>query len=181
MIELGSTGDPGRWSDEDGDERFQQCFSALACVVDERKEADVERQFLLRNASVGSQPRSQQRPAAFPRIDVNFVEAVAIVVASVLAASVIDGEVLLAPFLQSAIDVVLVGVDRRAWGDGGSQKGGDRDWLDVRQQVPHNLARTLNPPQNRRLLFGQSAPPTSPFQTPTMSPSPFLLTASGCP
>ena len=38
---------------------------------------------------------------------------------------------------QSAVDVVLVGVGRRAWGNGGSQKGGNRDLLDVRQQVPH--------------------------------------------
>jgi hypothetical protein len=66
-----------------------------------------------------SQPGAQLRPAALHRIDVNLVEAVAVFVADVLAATVVDGQVCIAPCGQAAIDIVLVGVDRGAWGDGG--------------------------------------------------------------
>ena len=181
QIGLGSSGDAGRSRDEDCDELFEQCFPALARVVDERKEPDIEWQLFLRNASVRSKPGSQQRPAALHRVDVNFVEAVAIVVASIFPASVIDRVVLVAPFFQSAVDVVLVGVDRRAGCNRSTQKRTDRDLLYVRQQVHHDLSRALNHPQNRRLLLGQSAASTSSLQTPSSPPSAFFLTASGCP
>ena len=104
----GSSGDATRSRDEDCDERFEQRFSAFSRVVDELKEPDIERQLLWRNAAVRSKPGSPQRPAALPRVDVNFVEPVAIVVASIFPASGIDRAMLVAQFFQSAVDVVLV-------------------------------------------------------------------------
>ena len=58
-----------------------------------------------------SQPRPEQGPVAFHRVDVDFAKPIAVVVASIILLSVIDREVLVAPFLQSRIDVVLIGID----------------------------------------------------------------------
>ena len=45
-----------------GDEGAEQGFAASARVVHELEEAEVERQLVLRDAAVRSQPRAQQRP-----------------------------------------------------------------------------------------------------------------------
>ena len=59
----------------------------------ELKETQVERQFLLRNAAMGPQPRTQQRPAPLGGVDMDLVKAVAVVIAgsALPPASAIDG------------------------------------------------------------------------------------------
>ena len=42
----------------------------------------------------------------------DFVEPIAVFVAGVLAATVVDGQVCIAPFGQATVDIVLVGIDR---------------------------------------------------------------------
>jgi len=54
---------------------------------------------------------------------VNFAEAVAILVARVFAPSVADRLVPIAPGRQAGVDVVLVGVDASALGDGRLETG----------------------------------------------------------
>ncbi len=57
----GSCRVPGCWlgsSDERGDEGVKQGFAALARVVHELEEAEIKRQFVLRDASVRAQPRT---------------------------------------------------------------------------------------------------------------------------
>ena len=113
-----------------------------------------------------SQPRPQQGPETFHRVDVNFMKAIAVVVASILLLPVIDREVFVTPFLQSRVDVVLVGIDRGVQGNRGFEKRCDRCLLNVLQHVEHDLARTLNHSQNWWFLFRQSTPSAITFQTP---------------
>jgi len=64
-VDGGSCRVPGCWlgsSDECGDEGAKQGFAASARVVHELEEAEVERQFVLRDAPVRAQPGTQQRP-----------------------------------------------------------------------------------------------------------------------
>jgi len=51
--------------------------------MDELKEAQVQRQFFLRDAPMGPQPRAQQRPEALGSINMNLIEAVPVFVAGV--------------------------------------------------------------------------------------------------
>ena len=80
----------------------------------ELEEAEVERQLLLRDAAVRAQPGAQQRPEALDGVDVDLAEAVAVLIARVLAPGVADRLVPVAPVVQAGVDVVLVGVDEGA-------------------------------------------------------------------
>src|SRR4051794_21364459 len=63
----------------------EQGFAAAACVVHELEEAEVERQLVLREAAVRAQPGAQQRPEALDGVDVDFAEAITVLVASIRA------------------------------------------------------------------------------------------------
>src|SRR3954466_3396175 len=80
-----------------GDEGSEQGFAAAACVVHELEEAEVERQLVLRDATVRAQPGAQQRPEALDGVDVHLAEAVAVLIARILAAPVADRLVPVAP------------------------------------------------------------------------------------
>ena len=56
----------------------------------ELEEAEIERQLLLRDAPVWAQPGAQQGPETLDRVDVDLAEAVAVLVARVLALCVTD-------------------------------------------------------------------------------------------
>ena len=81
---IGFWGDGGLSCDQGGDERSEEGFSASAGVVDELEEAQIDRQFLLRDPPVGMQPGAEQRPEALHGIEVDFAEPIAIVVAGIL-------------------------------------------------------------------------------------------------
>ena len=108
------------WSrNQGGDKGAEQGFAAAAGVVHVLEEAEIERQLLLRDAAVWSEPRTQQGPEAFQRVDMDFAEAVPILIAGVLTARMADRLVSVAPALQTSVDVALVGVDEGARGDDG--------------------------------------------------------------
>ena len=52
----------------------------------------------------------------------NLVDAVPIVVASILTVTVIHGDVSITPLRQSVIDGVFIGVDHSRWGDSSGDK-----------------------------------------------------------
>src|SRR5215212_7097921 len=83
--------------DQGGDEGSEQGFAASACVVHELEEAEIERQLVLRDAAVRAQPGAQQRAEALDGVDVHLAEAVAVLIARILAAPVADRLVLVAP------------------------------------------------------------------------------------
>jgi len=74
---------------------------------------------------------------------VYLAKAVAVLVASVLAAGVTNGLVPIAPSRQAG-DAVLVRVDQSAWGNGGGDDRLDRLLLHVGQHAQHDLAAALD-------------------------------------
>ena len=72
-----------------------------------------------------AQPGTQQRPEALDGVDVNLVEAIAIVVASILPVGVIDCFVVKAPLRHAGVDGILIGVD-----EGAGSNSGFNDRLD---------------------------------------------------
>src|SRR3954467_7230902 len=115
-----------RRRDQAGDESAEEGLAAAASVVDDLEEAEIGRKLLLRDAAVRPEPGAQQRPEALGRVDVDLAEAVAVLVTGVLAAAVADALVAVAPFVQTGVDVVLIGVDEGALGDGGLNDRLDR-------------------------------------------------------
>jgi len=80
---LGSGVVTGRSRNQAGDERAEQGFATSARVMPELEEAEIKRQFVLRDGPVRAQPGAQQRPEALDRVDMDLAEAVAVLVAGV--------------------------------------------------------------------------------------------------
>ncbi len=180
----GSCRVPGCWlgsSDECGDKGAKQGFAASARVVHELKEAEVKRQLVLRDAPVRSQPRAQQRPKPFHRVDVDLAEAVAILITGVFAAPVTDRLMSVAPDRQAGIDAILVRVDEGAGGDSGGDNRLDRGLLHVGQHAQHDLATALDQAEDGRLVLRQRAPSRRACQPATAPEPPLLATAAGWP
>ena len=59
--------------------------------MNELEETQVEGQLLLGNPPVGTQPRAEQRPKALDRVDMDFMESVAIVVTGELPSGMTAG------------------------------------------------------------------------------------------
>src|SRR5919197_5010130 len=100
--------------DQELDERRQQRFASPAHVVHELEETQVERQFLLGNASMRTQPTAQQRPKPFHRVHMHFTKPVAIVIAGEFAPSMVDALMRIAPSLQTGINAVRICVHEAA-------------------------------------------------------------------
>ena len=88
----------------------EQAFTANPRVMDEFKEAEIHRQFLLGDAPMGSQPGTQQRPESFDGVDMNLVKSVAIFIARILPVAVANAAMLVPPVTQAGMDVILVGI-----------------------------------------------------------------------
>jgi hypothetical protein len=73
--------------------------------MEELEKFQVQRQLLLRDSSMWSQPTSQQRPEVFHRIDVSFAETVPVIVPGRFPLGVADCAVVVTPFRQPAVDV----------------------------------------------------------------------------
>src|SRR5947209_558342 len=133
--------------DEGTNKGPEQSFSTPTCVVHELKEAKIERQFVLRDAAVRTQPGTQQRPEAFDGVDVDFAEAVTIVITRILTAGMTHRLVAIAPRRQTGVDVVFVGVDQRAGCDRIRDDRLDRHLPHVRQHLQNDLPATLDQPE----------------------------------
>ncbi len=171
----------GTSRDQAGDEGVKQGFAASARVVHELKEAEVERQLVLRDTPMRAQPGAQQRPEPLHRVDVDLAKAVAVLVTGILAAGVADRLVLVAPGWQAGVDAILVCVDEGARGDGGGDDRHDRALPHVGQQAQHDLAAALDQPEDGRLVLRQR---TAARRACQLAPAPEparLATAAGCP
>ena len=78
----------------------------------ELEETQVDREFLLRNAPMRAQPTAQQRPKPFHRIHMHFTQAVAIVISSELAPSMVDTLMIVSPRLQTGINAVFIYINK---------------------------------------------------------------------
>lgn len=104
------------------------------------KESQVNRQFFLGNAVVRAQPRAQQRPEALHRVDMHFVEVVAILVAGILPSVVANTLAYVFPLRQGIINRIFVGVDHSTRFDSFLDKGPDGFLSHILQHYNPHLA-----------------------------------------
>src|SRR5271166_2895148 len=167
------------WCQQLADQRTQQPLAARPDFMNELKEPQVQRQTFLGNSPVGAEPRTQQRPEPFERIDMDLAEPIPVVVPGVLARGMADRLVVVAPFVQAAVDVIFIGANDTPLGNRALDQGADRHLLDVLQHPDHHLTATLQHPEDRRLLLGQRSPAALPLQAPPPPGASFFFTASG--
>jgi hypothetical protein len=130
---------------------------------------------------VGTQPRPQQGPKAFDRVDMDLMESMAIVITGVLPSGMTHRVMRVIPFGHPAIDVVFIRVKNRAISNRLLDQRTDRYLLHVLRHPDHDLAGPLDHPEDRRLLLLQCPPARLALQPSAASESPFFLTASGWP
>jgi hypothetical protein len=147
----------------------------------ELEEPEIQRQFVLRDATVRAQPGAQQRPEAFDRIDMYLAEPVAVLVAGLFAAGVADSPVRIAPGGQARIDVVFIGVDQRAGHDRCSNDRLDRGLLHIGQQAQHDLSAALDQPEDRWLVLFQRAASRRTLKPALPSRAPLFSTSADWP
>ena len=169
------------WNSRSSDEGTEQGLSPSPGIVDELEEAEIGGQIFLRDAPMWPQPGAQQRPEAFEGIDVNFAEAVTILVAGIVALSVADRLVPVASGCQTGIDVVLIGVDERSCGHARRDDRPDRRLLNVFQHVQNDVAAPLDQTEDRRLFLLQRAPAGGAFPSAAPAGTVFFATATGLP
>src|SRR5271167_4647859 len=122
---VGSSCVSGGWREQQFNQRTQQCFAPFSNIVNELKEPQVKRQFLLRNPPVRSKPRPQQGPKALNRVDMDFAESIPILVAGELPGRVTHGVVGVAPFGQPTVNVIFLSVDNSSFSNRSLDQRGD--------------------------------------------------------
>jgi hypothetical protein len=167
--------------EQSSDESVEQSLSASPSVVDELEESEIDGQLVLRDTAVRTEPGAQQRPEAFDGIDVDFAEAVAILITRILAPPMADRLVPVAPARQAGIDGVLVGVDERARRDGRLDDRLDCCLPDIVEHLQNDVAVALDQAADRWLLRLQGAPAGGSFEPAAPSEAAFLATAAGLP
>src|SRR3990172_7262475 len=153
---------------------MKQSLATTPDIVYKLKESEIARQLFLRNATMWTQPRTQQRPKSFHRVDMNFMKAVSIFIASIFTRRMIDAFMLVAPLLQTIIDIVFIGVNQAARLNHFGEDRLNGSLLNIRQHLNGHFAIALHHAQNRRLFFCQRAPSTFSFE---FSPSSFAFLA----
>src|SRR5208337_1903286 len=149
--------------------------------MNELKEPQVKRQFLLRNPPVRSEPRPQQRPKALDRVDMDFAKSIPILVARELPGRVTYGVVGVAPFGQPTVNVVFIGVDNSSF----SNRLFDHGAI-VFCCTFGSIVMTTSPlrciiPKIGGFSFSSVPRPRSPFSRRRRPGRPFFLTSSGLP
>ena len=110
-----------------------------------------------------SQPGAKQTPKTFHGVDVYFVDTVPISVAGILALTVIDRDMDIAPGWETGINAVLVGIDGTSLLDHFGDPGLDSGLLNIAAQPQETLPTTRNHAQHWRLVGGRCSTPPFPF------------------
>src|SRR5262249_19555271 len=143
----------------------------------ELEEAQVERQLLLRDAPMRSQPGPKQRPESLQAVHVNLAKPITVLVTSEFPGRMADGAMRVAPGRQFAVDVILVGIDHAPGADRSLDDRADGRLLDVLQHADDDLPRPLDHAQDRRLLLLKGPPTPLPLEAPP--PTQALLPSDG--
>src|SRR5215212_2319466 len=98
-------------------------------------------------------------------------EAIVVVITSILALTVIDGQMLIAPLFQASIDVVFIGKNGRTQLNRFCQNGLDGALLNVVEHVQNDLTVTLDHTEHWRLFPGQRTASRCAFEPSAASPS----------
>ena len=132
--------------------------------MSELEESQIQGQLFLGNASMRTQPRTQERPKTFHRIDMDFVKAIAIVIPSVFPRRMIDRFVTEAPSFQTRVDVVFISENQASQLNGLFENRLDRFLLHIRQHAEDHLTTALDHAQDRRFLSLQGPTPALTFE-----------------
>lgn len=92
-----------------------------------------------------------------------------------------DGLVAVTPIFQAGVDIVFVGVDQSALGDGLLDDRLDRHLLNIGQQVENNLTAALDQGEDGRFFLLESAATRGAPQPPPPPASPLFSTLAGWP
>ena len=111
----------------------------------------------------------------------DFTKAVAIVITSIFTRTVADTFVIIAPFLQAAVDVILVGLDQGTWGNRGLHQRLDGHLLDIFQHSNDNGSAAFDHAEDGRFLAFESPASRCAFESSPSTGAPFFATSSGCP
>lgn len=171
----------GELGQQELQQRSSSRFASSSHMVDKRKEPSIAWQVVRRDAARRTQPRPAQRPTAFHRLDVNRMNAIAVVIPCVFATPMTDRLVRITPRLQAAIDLVFIRGNTGTRRTRGLDAGLDRAVLDAFHQTHDHLTTPLTHPADRRCLGGKR--PASPLalEPPAPSASPFVTTSAGWP
>jgi hypothetical protein len=104
----------------------------------------------------------------------HLIKAVAILVARVFSRRMIDRLVLVSPFVQPHIDIVLIGNNQAPDLNGLFEDRLDRLLLDIREHVQDDLSIALDHAQDGRFFTRQSASPRLSFQPSAATGTPQL-------
>src|SRR5687767_6804049 len=111
----------------------------------------------------------------------DFTKAVTIVITSVFPRTVANALALVAPFLQVAIDVVLIGVEHGSRRNCGLDQRLDRHLLHVFQHPNDNGSTAFDHAEDRWFLAFERPASPGPFEAPSPSRAPFLAISLGWP
>ena len=96
-------------------------------------------------------------------VDVDFAEAITVLVPGVFASTMTDGPVTVAETRKPGVDAILIGKDVRAFGDGLLDDRVDGRLPDIGQHPDHDLAAALDHAEDRRLFLLQGAATADPL------------------
>ena len=161
------------------DEGSKEGFAALAQVMGQLEERQIQGKLLLRDAAMGAQPTTQQRPNPFHRIDVYFVEAITIFIARLFAPAMAHRAMHIPPLRQACVDVVLIGEHGGPGCNHLLNQRLDSDLSNIAQHTHDDLAPTLNHAENRWFLLLKRASPPRALETPTPPRTGFFLPPLG--
>jgi len=97
---------------------YTSSFSSFSHIVNEFEKAQIKWKFLLREPPMRSQPRAEQGPKTFHGIDMHFMKSILILISGIFAFAMANHLMLIAPFFQSSINVIFVGINERVRRDG---------------------------------------------------------------
>src|SRR4029079_450208 len=90
-------------------------FAPFSHVMNEFKETQIERQFLLGDPSMGAKPRPQQGPKALDRVDMELTETIPVFITGELPRCMAHRPVGVAPVAKPAVDVIFIGINYTAF------------------------------------------------------------------
>ncbi len=167
--------------DQGSDEGAEQSLSPSSGVVDELEKSEIGGQLLLRDTAMRTEPGAHPGPEALNGIDVDFAEAIAVLIPRILTPTLADRLVPVAPGRQAGIDGVFVGMDERARRDGRRDDRLDRCLPDIVEHLQNDVTAALDQAEDRRSFFLQRAPTGSSFEPAAPSRTAFLATVAGLP
>jgi hypothetical protein len=154
---------------------MKQRFASFSGIVHKLEETEVQGEFLLGNALMGAQPAPQERPKPFHGIHMDFTQAVAIFISGVLASSMVDTLMIVAPSTQTCINTVFICINKRTQSNGLFHEWLDSLLLHIGKHIDDHLTTALNHAKDGRSLFVQGATATLAFESVSTSFSSLIL------